>query len=78
VSIQVKSTRHEASDMFFREAWAEGTTDDGRPFEFTRTVTGGALVLEVGTRAGGDLVVESILVRDLVEAWLESLEEAGA
>lgn len=68
-------TSHEPTALFFREAWASGTTESGVEFSMDRTVGGHALVFEAGKIGGesgplGGRIVETIKISDLLSAWL--------
>lgn len=72
MTFSIETERADKGALFFREAWADGVTDDGVPFEFTRTVGAGALVLQVGE--GEDRIVETVRIPALVTAWVKSIE----
>lgn len=72
MTFEIKTERAEKGALFFREAWVDGETDEGVPFEFTRTVGAGALVLQVGE--GEDRITETVKITTLVTAWVKSIE----
>lgn len=58
--------------LFLRQAWAEGTTDDGREFEISQS--GPMLILAVGKFGAEERETHTIHVTDLAPAWLRSIE----
>lgn len=71
--VEVTRTKHSPDALFFREVWMNGTSDDGTKIELTRTVGGGALVLEL-ERPDGTRVVETIDMIPLVQAWAKAID----
>lgn len=71
--VEVTRTRHSPDALFFSEVWMSGTGDDGSKVELTRTVGGGALVLEI-ERPDGTKTVETIDMIPLVQAWAKAID----
>lgn len=71
-TVTVPVIDHDAKALFLRETWADGSDSDGNTIEFTRTIGGGALVLQI-TRPDGDRLVQSINVQELIRAWADAL-----
>jgi hypothetical protein len=61
----------EPSAVYLREAWAEGTTDDGRNFEVA--AAGTTLVLSIGKFGTDEREVYELRLQDLAPAWLRAV-----
>lgn len=71
--IEIIPTPEDPRSLSLRTRIAEGTTDNGKPFELD--LSGGVLMLTVGEWDDEDRIRQTISWEDLVKAWLRSVGE---